>query len=292
MLWRALQHIENGFYIDIGAQDPVVDSVSLAFYEHGWRGVHVEPTRQYSEKISSARPDEVVEQVAIGSLEGSLVFYEFNDTGLSTADAETAERHIASGFKAVKTEVPVVTLDHLLEKQKDEAIHWMKIDVEGMEKEVLQSWKSSEKRPWILVIESTKPTTNEESHQAWEQIVLDKGYVYAYFDGLNRFYVHMSQSALLASFRIPPNIFDDFLLSGYASQPFYKGIKERARQAEARQLQKVAQLEEEGWRLQLEIRELQARFEAVITSSSWKLTAPFRKAAHALKNCLTFKGHR
>ena len=32
MLWRALKHVENGYYVDIGAQDPVFDSVSLAFY--------------------------------------------------------------------------------------------------------------------------------------------------------------------------------------------------------------------------------------------------------------------
>ena len=42
ILWRALKHVENGCYVDIGANDPVVDSVSLAFYERGWRGVHVE----------------------------------------------------------------------------------------------------------------------------------------------------------------------------------------------------------------------------------------------------------
>ena len=45
ILWRALKHVENGFYIDIGAQDPVIDSVSRGFYEKGWRGLHVEPTR-------------------------------------------------------------------------------------------------------------------------------------------------------------------------------------------------------------------------------------------------------
>ena len=38
ILWRALEHVERGFYIDIGAQDPVVDSVSLAFYERGLAG--------------------------------------------------------------------------------------------------------------------------------------------------------------------------------------------------------------------------------------------------------------
>ena len=71
MLWRALKHIKNGFYIDIGAQDPIVDSVSFAFYENGWRGVHVEPTAQYSSKLRQARPDEIVEQVAIGDGEGA-----------------------------------------------------------------------------------------------------------------------------------------------------------------------------------------------------------------------------
>ena len=35
MLW---QFIPNGCYIDVGAQDPVADSVSPAFYERGWRG--------------------------------------------------------------------------------------------------------------------------------------------------------------------------------------------------------------------------------------------------------------
>lgn len=40
MLWRALKHVKNGLYIDIGAHDPVICSVSLAFYERGWRGVH------------------------------------------------------------------------------------------------------------------------------------------------------------------------------------------------------------------------------------------------------------
>ena len=48
ILWRALKHVKEGFYVDIGAQDPVINSVSLAFYEHGWRGVHVEPHSGYA----------------------------------------------------------------------------------------------------------------------------------------------------------------------------------------------------------------------------------------------------
>ena len=43
MLYRALGKVERGFYIDIGAHHPEIDSVSKAFVDRGWRGVHVEP---------------------------------------------------------------------------------------------------------------------------------------------------------------------------------------------------------------------------------------------------------
>ena len=49
LLWRALKQVRNGFYIDIGAQHPEHDSVSKLFYDHGWRGVHVEPTPRIAE---------------------------------------------------------------------------------------------------------------------------------------------------------------------------------------------------------------------------------------------------
>jgi hypothetical protein len=41
MLWRALQQVESGFYIDVGANDPVVDSVTQAFYQRGWERIVV-----------------------------------------------------------------------------------------------------------------------------------------------------------------------------------------------------------------------------------------------------------
>jgi hypothetical protein len=60
MLRRALQNVARGFYIDVGAQDPIVDSVSMGFYEEGWRGVHVEPVAAYAAKLRAQRPDEIV----------------------------------------------------------------------------------------------------------------------------------------------------------------------------------------------------------------------------------------
>lgn len=228
MLWRSLKHVKKGFYIDIGAQDPVKDSVSLAFYEQGWRGIHVEPTRQYSQMLREARPDETVLQMAVG-LGETLTLFEFKDTGLSTGDPEVAQRHKDAGFQCTETNVEVLSLDDLLEQVETEDVHWMKIDVEGFEKSVLQSWKLSLKRPWVVIIESTKPMTSESNHHQWESEILKKGYSFAYFDGLNRFYVSSEHSDLKKSFLIPPNLFDGFILSGIASNPFCQLVLEEAK---------------------------------------------------------------
>ena len=34
---------EHGFYVDVGANDPIVHSVTKHFYQLGWRGINVEP---------------------------------------------------------------------------------------------------------------------------------------------------------------------------------------------------------------------------------------------------------
>jgi FkbM family methyltransferase len=244
MLWRALKHVPNGFYIDIGAQDPIIDSVSRAFYEHGWHGLHVEPTEQYSKKLREARPDETILQVAIGNAEGSLTFYEIENTGLSTADEVIAKRHKDAGFPCRETKVPVVSLDSLFDQYAEPHVHWLKLDVEGLEKSVLETWRYSSVRPWVLVIESTKPLTQEEDYAGWESIVLGKGYQFAYFDGLNRFYVSLLHAELANAFSSPPNVFDGFQLSGLASPPFCSRVVAQAQQAESKAQQAESKAEQ------------------------------------------------
>jgi FkbM family methyltransferase len=220
MLWRALRHVEHGFYIDIGAQDPVVDSVSLAFYEHGWRGVHVEPTPAYAQALRDARPDETVVQAAVGDESALIPFFEIPGTGLSTGDVGFADKHRAAGYAGKRIDVPCIQLSSLLDKYQDRDIHWMKIDVEGMEASVLRSWLPSTVRPWVLVLESTLPLSQELSHGHWEPLVFGLGYQFAYFDGLNRFYVSELRRDLLPHFDFPPNVFDCFSLSGTSSNTF------------------------------------------------------------------------
>jgi FkbM family methyltransferase len=218
MLWRALGHVPNGVYVDVGAQHPRIDSVSRAFYERGWRGVHVEPVPAFAQLLREDRPDETVLQVALGEREGVLDLNVFADTGLSTAIAGYAERHQAErGYAVERIQTPVLTLKSALERLAGKDVHWLKIDVEGFEEQVLRGWDSARLRPWILVVEATVPNSTETDHDKWEHLVIAAGYRYVYFDGLNRFYIANEHPELAAAFSAPPNIFDAVEVSGQAS---------------------------------------------------------------------------
>lgn len=229
LLWRALGHVENGRYIDIGAHDPVVDSVSKAFYERGWRGIHVEPLPVYCEALRRDRPDETVLQAAVAAETGVLRFYEIPDTGISTGDETIARSHREHGFPINEITVPCVTLAQVFELVQGDVVHWLKIDVEGLEAQVLQGWGESTLRPWVVVIESTLPLTQEEAFSSWEGFLFEKGYRCVHFDGLNRYYLAGGQSALENAFRSGPNVFDGFQLSGTANNPFCGHFAQRIR---------------------------------------------------------------
>jgi FkbM family methyltransferase len=227
LLLRALAHVENGFYIDLGAQDPLVDSVSQAFHERGWRGIHVEPTPNYAQLLREQRPGDTVIQAAVANGPEVLVFFEIPGTGISTADPKIAQSHREKGFEIREITVPCVRLSSILKMCSSQEVHWMKIDVEGYERTVLSSWGRVTVRPWVVVVESTLPLTQIESHQSWEHLLLRKGYEFVYFDGLNRYYVSADQLELKAAFRAPPNVFDNFAMSGTGSSPIHAGVRSK-----------------------------------------------------------------
>jgi FkbM family methyltransferase len=233
VLWRALRHVPSGRYIDVGAQDPEMDSVSLAFYKAGWRGIHVDPIPTNAERLRRARPDETVIEAAVTDVAGPVPFYELG--GLSSGREEIAEHHRRAGHDPRPIFVPTVRLDHLLELH-DGDIHWMKIDVEGMEADVLRSWGESDKRPWIVVIESTFPTTQEPTEHLWIDLVRQRGYDEVLFDGLSRFFVHESHREISSQLNRSANVFDEFqITTGHFSAAMVRQeIEEQRKQSNER----------------------------------------------------------
>jgi hypothetical protein len=67
-------------------------------------------------------------------------------------------------------------------------------------------------------MEATVPKSDEPAHEAWEPMLIEVGYRFAMFDGLNRFYAQADETALLQALAIPANVFDDFVPYAWAHQ--------------------------------------------------------------------------
>lgn len=216
ILWRALRHVERGFYVDCGACDPVEHSVTKAFYDRGWSGINIEPSLAFAQKLRGQRPRDTNLNVAVYDRAGIATFYEFPETGLSTMIPVIAEDHVSSGFKVSEVKITAVTLaDIFREYRGNLEIHFLKVDVEGAESAVLTGSDLRTYRPWVILVEATLPLQgNKLSHHEWEAILFDHDYEFVYFDGLNRFYVSIEHSELKQAFSCPPNVFDDFVQSG------------------------------------------------------------------------------
>lgn len=214
MLYRALKHVQPGFFVDVGAHHFEIDSVSLLFSKLGWTGIHVEPIAKLAEALKVNRPQDTVLQAAVGTEPGVMTLYEVADAyGITTGDKGLAQRHADSGFEIRETSVEKRTLADILDNVAPEGIHWLKIDVEGMEHDVIKSWTGSSKRPWIVLLESTEPMSPKPNHHGWEPDLVALGYKFVFFDGLNRFYISQDHPELEQFFTCGPNFFDYFVVT-------------------------------------------------------------------------------
>ncbi len=249
VLWRALRNIENGFYIDCGAYSPSRHSVTKAFYDRGWHGINIEPVPHLLRAFDAERPRDINLNVALSDNSDGAKFYEIFDTGLSTINPAIVQKHIDAGFVARSIDVRTERLSDVLATYPVAEIHFLKIDVEGAERLVMEGLDLASYRPWIVIVEAVRPLTQDQNHFEWEGLLLAQRYDFAYFDGLNRFYVAQEHHDLCKDLAIPPNIFDNFVQVEVINE------LEAARQ-------NLAELK---------------------NSSSWRLTAPMRSTMRAFR---------
>ena len=210
MLYRALKHVQAGTYIDVGAWHPQLHSVTKWFYDNGWSGVNVEPSRKFFRLLQNRRPRDINLNIALGRQEGAMDFFEVGYTGLSSLGKGSVDLGRRLGFRKARTyPVEVRTMAQLFaDHVRSEEVHFLKIDVEGFESDVLAGFDWHKNRPWIVVVEAVRPGSNEDDWAHWEPDILVSGYEFVWFDGLNRFYVREESAMLKKHFRVPINLFD------------------------------------------------------------------------------------
>ena len=184
ILASILKGVKEGFYVDVGANSPDFYSVTKLFYEQGWSGINIEPLPDEFNELCAKRERDINLNIGIGNTPGTMTLY--LDNMCSTLSDKVVEDNHLEDKPTLQIEVR--TLTDVLNEVKPKEIHFMKIDVEGFEKQVLEGmdWNY---RPWVFCMESTKPNTTIPCHEEWEYILLEHGYVLKEAHGINRFYI-------------------------------------------------------------------------------------------------------
>lgn len=191
----------DGVYVDVGGGHPVADNVSYWFYLKGWRGLIVEPQAALAEAYRHIRPRDVVYQGLAGAHEGRVPFHAVDGLhGLSSMKPDVVREAERFGATYRTIEMPVRRLDDLIAEAGFHAIDFLKIDVEGAEEEVLAGIDLKRIRPRVLAIEAVNPQNSTGAPGPWAAGLFAADYVFALFDGLNRFYVAAEDEALRARF--------------------------------------------------------------------------------------------
>lgn len=221
-----LKNVEEGFYVDIGANHPVNDSVTNLFYKLGWCGINIEPIKALYKLLESSRPRDINLNIGVGSRDDTLRLRHYkNQTGLSTFSDELKEQYEATGViepnTTIDEDVQVRTLKSILSEYKPKDIHFMKIDVEGFEREVLKGNDWNIFRPWIICIEANNVIN------PWEDILEKNNYKQVFFDGLNKYFVASEHKDIAGSFSYPETILAKPVFTPDIEKAFQKVVKDK-----------------------------------------------------------------
>lgn len=213
LLNRVFKDKIQGFYIDIVALHPTADSVTKAFYDRGWTGINIEPIKELHSIFIKDRPKDINLNIAISNTESNLDFFEvLGQPGNSTLNKDIAYKIAQeTGLDVVQYAIPVKTLASICQEYVNQKIDFLKIDVEGLEEEVILGGNWELFRPTILLIETTLPNTNIRCENNILEILKQKGYQHVFFDGINDYYIAEESKDLAQHFSYPVNILDFYV---------------------------------------------------------------------------------
>jgi hypothetical protein len=199
---------------------------------------------------------------------------------------------------------PVRTLDAVWEEHLgDRTVEFLKIDVEGAEHDVLLGAANTLRshRALVIIVEAIEPGRSVGTHTQFENLLLQVGYLFAWFDGVNRWYLAPALAHLADRLAVPVHCFDHVITRGHEV-----ALSEAERLAQAADRLKASLVEcsrslasatDELARIQLTVAALEdqqrslgqqaqghevamtalrAELDAVYASRSWRITATAR----------------
>jgi FkbM family methyltransferase len=150
------QDRRGGFFLDVGASDPVQNSTTYYLEKHlGWTGIGVDALYQYHLTWRIQRPASKYLMYIVTDHSGSVEpFYRTSEPALSSVEPERVfeGKHLVD---AEKLEVETITLDKLLDDNGVKKIDFLSMDIEESEPAALAGFDIRRFQPDLVCIEAS-----------------------------------------------------------------------------------------------------------------------------------------
>jgi FkbM family methyltransferase len=182
ILRRIFEGQAVGFYVDVGAHHPKRFSNTYLFYKKGWRGINIDAMPGSMRIFDSLRPRDINLEMGIGSSDGELDYYVFNEPALNGFSKELSEQRHESDSVYKLREIMKVQVQPLLQVldshlNSNQKIDFMSIDVEGLDLDVLKSNDWSKYRPKFVLAEILGSSLHEIEQSEIGQFMRDQNYM-------------------------------------------------------------------------------------------------------------------
>ncbi len=181
---EAVNHIQNGVFLEIGAYHPFKFSNTRALVERGWSGVYVEPMDdlmlQFENEYGYNDNIQLIKK-AVATHTGNVTFYDSHGDAIGTIDSAHADKW-AKGWNVEYSQkvVPCVTVADLIDECKFDHFDFVSIDVEGVDLQILQQFDFAKINTTAVIVEH-----NQINTQAYRDFMNNAGFIEIFSNGEN-----------------------------------------------------------------------------------------------------------
>lgn len=187
-----------GFFVDLGACDPIRASNTYRLYKQGWRGINVEANPDAIMRFLEVRPRDITLNVAIGPAGEVGQYVAFDEPLLNGFLARhIVDQHVGNGRTVLHTSaVMFQPINRILADHVPDCVlvEYLNIDVELMELSILSQWDFSRWCPKVISVEVHGPSDiNALMRMPIAGLLADRGYCFTSRVWHTSFFVHLGQ---------------------------------------------------------------------------------------------------
>lgn len=186
LIHRFFAKIKKGFYLDIGSNHPVIDNNTYLFYQMGWQGVCVDAL-DFSKLYKKKRPKDLFLNTVLSNKKKILNFYTCNNQTQSSIYKNHLKKMKITSCKSFTSS----SFEDLLSNFKlPDEIHFMSLDIEGSEKNFLESIDFKKYRIGLIVVEDKHQNMMKIYKSDIFKILTQAGYVAVCKSLLSTYYMY------------------------------------------------------------------------------------------------------